>query len=253
LNMQDSWQLHWEFPGVNENDRVALFKWDGISSIWVEQPSHTVNKLLTARLWTTGAYAAVLDKRPAPDLIDITDHWAETAVNEMAAAGIVTGYPEGDFRPEEGVTRAQFVAMLGRALGWNSLQRDSGVLNFTDEIPSWAKEHISAALIFDVVQGYPDGSFLPDKKINRSEMAVIINRALHLSVSAGDGNALTYTDGNNIPEWAREAVQSASAAGLLQGSAGLFRPSQGATRAEAATVIQRAQQNWICSGLIYTK
>ncbi len=210
--------------------------------------------MLTSRLWTSGLLVAALDRQPVPRLSDIAGHWAEAAVNEMATKGIVTGYPEGDFRPQNGVTRAEFVAMLGRALGWDSLQTVGGDPGFIDEIPPWATGHISTAIMFKVVEGYPDGSFQPNKKIDRSEMAVIINRALRLNVKQGGAGGSPYKDYNSIPAWARDDVTCASAAGLLQGDdEGLFRPKNGATRAESATVINRAQQMWVCDGLVYTR
>ncbi|HZK18191.1 MAG TPA: S-layer homology domain-containing protein [Clostridia bacterium] len=260
LKLNNSWQLHWEFTGLNLTDRIALYKWDNTGNVWAELPSYLKVldeengiKLLTARLWATGQYIAVLDERSVPKLTDMAGHWAKAAVNEMASKGVITGYPEGDFRPQNGVTRAEFVAMLGRSLGWDSLHLNDPGSNFTDEIPTWAAEHIAASIMFKVVEGYPDGTFQPNKKIDRAEMAVIINRALQLNVKQGDSGSPAYKDYDRIPVWARDDVMNASAAGLLQGDEGLFRPANGATRAESATVISRAQQMWVCEGLVYTR
>lgn len=166
---------------------------------------------------------------------DVRDHWSATAVKELISRGIVKGYPDGTFRPDRPVTRAEFVTILAKALGWQA----NGEVNlpFKDSIPQWALPSLKAAWSRGVAGGYPDGTFKPDRFISRAELAVLIDRALELS---SGGAAVAFLDAGQIPSWARDAVQRAAGAGIMQGSGGMFRPGAMATRGEVAALIYRS-------------
>ncbi len=100
-------------------------------------------------------------------------HWAFEAIQKAEKAGIMIGYPDGTFHPEEAVTRAEMTKLLYRMVE----KIYSGGESFAD-VPGdhWAKEEIAALAQMGVLTGYPDGTFRPDKKINRGEAAVILSR-----------------------------------------------------------------------------
>ncbi|WP_179090221.1 S-layer homology domain-containing protein [Paenibacillus sp. FSL H8-0548] len=166
---------------------------------------------------------------------DIKNHWAETKLNQALELGVVTGYSNGTFRPDLPITRAEFSTLLARTL---LLPAAQGVLKFTDEklIPHWAKEHIAATVQAGLVKGYDDGTFQSDRLINRSEMAVMVVRAL--KEQPDHIIDLTFSDTASIPVWANPSVKLAVDQGLMQGRGGnIFAPLDRATRAEAVSIL----------------
>ncbi len=189
------------------------------------------------------------DPTPPPDpeppaLPDVAGHWAEEAIRSLAADGIVTGFPDGAFRPDGWVTRTQFAVMLARALG---LQPDPDpALAFADgaAIGDWAAGYVSAMVEAGLITGYEDGTFRPAARITRAELAVLVTRALaHAGAEVPDPADFTFGDAGDIPPWAAEAVRSAVAAGVVKGFPdGTFRPSARSTRAQATVMLHRLRQ-----------
>lgn len=166
---------------------------------------------------------------------DISGHWAAESINKAVSAGIVKGYPDGMFKPENAVTRSEFVVMLMNAL---KMQEAGSELHFADtaEIGTWAQKAVSQALLLGIINGYEDGTFGPNGKITRAEIATMIAKALKLP---NKGNAITsFTDDNEIPVWAKSAVAALKGNGIIQGTGtNQFNPRAQTTRAEAVTVL----------------
>ncbi|MCU6711951.1 S-layer homology domain-containing protein [Paenibacillus sp. J5C_2022] len=175
---------------------------------------------------------------------DMAGHWAEQDVLRAWDKGLVQGYPDGEFKPDESVTRAQFMMML-----FNLLDRDkiiSDKLNFKDkaDIPDYAIEAMKFAISEGILHGYPDGTLRPNQEITREEMAVVVARALELPLHPEQKTG--FRDDNRIENYSKSAVQAAVAAGYIQGrSENLFQPKETATRAEAAVVILRIFENQV--------
>ncbi|MFU1797902.1 Ig-like domain-containing protein [Paenibacillus azoreducens] len=174
---------------------------------------------------------------PVIEFTDIAGHWAESNIKRAAAKGIVSGYPDGTFKPNHPVTRVEFTVMLFGAL---QLEEDGATLTFTDQdqIGTWAKQTVAKAVKAGIVSGYGDGSFRPNAQITRAEMAVMIARALKLPLNA---NIVTgFTDDESIPQWAKGAVEAIRGIGIVDGRGGnRFVPNEKATRAEAAVILLR--------------
>lgn len=131
---------------------------------------------------------------------------------------------------------------------------EQSVPDFNDTAGHWASEDIQRAARISLVNGYPDGTFQPDRSINRAEFLVLLMRALNLAESgeAAPGGAtandaapaselLSFTDANRIGLWAREAIAKAVGLGIVFGySDGTFQPDRPITRAEMAVMIARA-------------
>ncbi|MBR7081317.1 MAG: S-layer homology domain-containing protein [Oscillospiraceae bacterium] len=100
--------------------------------------------------------------------------WFNNAISTMENGGIIKGYPNGSFRPNDSITRAEFAAMAIRFF------KDAkvGPSKFSDTIGHWAEEAISKAQTEGLVAGYPDGTFHPDQPITRAEAMTIVNRVL---------------------------------------------------------------------------
>ncbi|MBP1965349.1 S-layer homology domain-containing protein [Paenibacillus aceris] len=172
---------------------------------------------------------------------DIAGHWAREAIEKAVKLGFVNGYEDHTFRPQGLVTRAEFTAMLTRALQITGLENAPLDFADADSIPQWASAGISAAVAAGIVDGYDDNTFRADNQINRAEMTALVVRALKLDVSSAA--ALTFSDQDQIPDWAAPYVATSVKAGLIQGRDGnLFAPLEQTTRAEAVTLILNAIQ-----------
>ena len=107
---------------------------------------------------------------------DIANHWARQAILQVAERGIVSGYPDGNFRPDNPISRAEFIVMLIRLLGQEEVAFE---LEFVDheQIGAWAKGAIAQAVKHGIVHGYEDGTFRPNQEITRAEMSALFARA----------------------------------------------------------------------------
>ncbi|MGO4497527.1 S-layer homology domain-containing protein [Paenibacillus sp. 2RAB27] len=173
-----------------------------------------------------------------PLLNDIAGHWAEASIQRAVELGIVSGYSDSSFRPQRHVTRNEFVSILMRALQLPA--EDASELSFVDldEIPTWARPSVSAAVKAKIINGFEDNTFRGDQPITRSESATMLVRAFGLETES-ELNP-TFADLGMIPAYAQKSVAAAAKAGLIYGKENnLFAPNDNATRAEAVVLILR--------------
>lgn len=116
-----------------------------------------------------------------PVMVDTAGHWAERDIDLLLRLGVVQGYPGRIFRPEQGVTRGEFLKMLAQALDWEppvAVDR----LPFTDGegVPLWLKPYLAAAAARGILKGYEDGSSGWSRLLSRAEMMVFLYRAIRL-------------------------------------------------------------------------
>lgn len=169
------------------------------------------------------------------ELTDISGHWAEINIKLAVSQGIVNGYPNGSFKPNGLVTRAEFAVMLMKA--WKP-QTEGAALTFVDtaKIGVWAQKAVAQAVQSGIIHGYQDGSFRPDAEITRAEVAVMIASAINLSAELN--TATGFADDEDIPSWAKAPVASLKKLGLLSGKdANHFDPNGKTTRAESVTAL----------------
>ncbi len=179
-----------------------------------------------------------------PVFTDIDRHWAKELVVKATEEGIAFGYPDGTFRPDRSVTRAEFTAMLVRALGIERADRAAPAFSDWSEMGQWAREAVTAAWQAGLAGGYGDGSFRPGAEIKRVEMTAMIVRALgdvaSSNSSGGKGEEASFADEAAIPAWARNDVALARQLGLTQGRGNnRFDPLANATRAEAVAMLMK--------------
>lgn len=164
---------------------------------------------------------------------DIAGHWAMPHILHLIQSGLASGYPDGLYKPDQPITRAEFIALVSRVLQLEP----SGTQRFADTAGHWAEGAISAAAGREWVSGYEDGTFRPNALITREEMAAIIVRSFGLTAGTAERS---YADDAAISGWAKEAVRAAAENGIIVGDHnGRFRPKASATRAEVATVIAK--------------
>ncbi|WP_141502517.1 YDG domain-containing protein [Paenibacillus luteus] len=168
---------------------------------------------------------------------DIEGTWAESQVSDWIDKGYVTGYEDGSFKPNNTITRAEFIALINRSYGFT----ETADVSFSDvESSSWIYTEVSKAIKAGYIKGYANGTFGANKPISRQEAAVIVDRLLSLTKT--DNAAASFTDSSSIASWAKAAVDAAVANGILQGyaSGANFKPNQPLTRAEAVVVLYRS-------------
>ena len=200
----------------------------------------------------------------AASFTDISGHWAEGAINAMAEAGAVDGYPDGTFRPDEPVTRAEFAKIITELYGFDTT--DSGWLFFPDgEKDAWYGPYMPAYKVLVDWQlfkacseyGYPEGwsedtfkYFDAEKPLTRIEAA----QAIRFVVGIGDGSfddelaalAASNADGGDYADNRGISVLIGAVMylELMNGDGdGRFRPFDPITRAEVCTVLERARRD----------
>ena len=135
--------------------------------------------------------------------------WYNTAVSTLSSMGIITGYPDGTFRPNAAITRAEFAAITARF----DNDGDKTAAKFSDIATHWAKDEISIAYNNGWITGYPDGTFGPQRDITRAETMTLVNRVLNRQPETEEDllpNMTVWTDNANPNAWYYLAVQEAT-------------------------------------------
>ena len=199
---------------------------------------------------------------------DVEDHWAQAEIEKAVATGWVDGYPDGTFKPEKTITRAEFTKMILDAthltpgcetVAWMKDHAKIKVkgtgpwpdtvdyeprLNDMDDhwltTQGWTEAALYSGMV--VPSDYNGGNFRPEKPIARYEIALMVTRALGQVYEAKqeEGLDLAFTDNEEILDWMKGYVDMASKAGVVQGYPdNSFRPNKASTRAEAVVMVQR--------------
>jgi len=135
--------------------------------------------------------------------------WYNTAVSTLSSMGIITGYPDGTFRPNAAITRAEFAAIAARF----DHDGDKTAAKFSDIASHWAKDEISIAYNNGWITGYPNSTFGPQRDITRAETMTLVNRVLNRQPETEDDllpNMTVWTDNANPKAWYYLAVQEAT-------------------------------------------
>jgi len=188
----------------------------------------------------------IIDPKPIPEPIpeeepaqncptvfaDISNHWAENAITDIASRCIIIGYPDGEFKPNAPLIRAHVAVMFGRALELSPNHPSSNYQDVSENNPYYeAILKVSQAGIFEGTNGY----FYPYQQLTRAEMAKILVIAFNLPV---DGKN-TFQD---VPEthWASSYIAALESYGIAFGEDGYYKPEEPVTRAEFVAFMYRA-------------
>lgn len=182
----------------------------------------------------------------APPPLDISDvpetYWAYPYIKNLYDNGLLPDFPEGQFRPDQELTRAEFAALLESSLIENG---SANPANFVD-VPEtyWAKSAIDQVVASGFMSGYPEGNFRPDQFVPRYEVLVTLVAGLGLAPSQNPEAQLgAFTDDlSQMPEWAIARVATAAENDFLatQPNPNVLRPTDTATRAEIVAMIHQA-------------
>lgn len=255
---------------VTRSDRLAeakakgltprVYYWNTRYGKWVALASYLDTDGKTVKAVNDGGYSgwvAVFAVRQ-PKFTDVGGHWAESVINRMNGLALVEGYPnptdptslERPCGPDREITRAEFVAVLTRALGllpegeqkmYQVLTRPSPeekarLLAGMKGVPEWASDAIAAALASGLANGRSPGDFAGDEPITRIEAAAMVSNFLKRLPDYRPADLAQFRDAADVPDWAKAAL----AGGVLSGYPdGTLRPNAFITRAEALTTLLR--------------
>lgn len=172
------------------------------------------------------------------------DYWSGPFIQALATRNVITGFPDGTFRPNQAVTRAEFATMIQKAFNQNPV-RQLSASGFTD-VPAnyWAASAIREAYETGFMSGYPDNTFRPNEQIPKVQAITALSSGLNLSTSNAASDILNtyYSDASAIPNYAVNNVAAATEANIVVNYPNVkqLNPQVPLTRAEAAALLYQA-------------
>ncbi len=252
-----------EFAGYVERVLPIPAGTDSVTTAVVLEPDGTIRHVPT-RIETIGGQRAAIAGSLTNSVYalvshssafrDVANHWAKSEINDLASRLIVRGNDNGEFLPGASVTRAEFAALLTRALGLPERGVESGYADVAAN--AWYAGAAAQARKYGIVEGDGQGKFRPSAAITREEAAVMLARAMKLTGLNGGGAAsdsfvseklAEFRDAGDVSPWARQALALGVHERLLQGTQAALLPKNAITRAETAVIVSRLLQR---SGLI---
>jgi len=195
---------------------------------------------------STSAVAPIVMSVPATaaTFSDVSNHWARPFIESLAQAKIINGFPDGTFKPERPVTRAEFAAIV-QATFHEQGTREAHKFN---DVPNkyWAASAIEKAYSIGFMTGYPNNMFRPEEKITRVQALVSLANGMHLNNNSNTQTVLNaYRDSKDIPAYAIDSVVAATTKNLVVNypNVNFLKPNQLATRADVAALIYQAKVN----------
>jgi hypothetical protein len=173
---------------------------------------------------------------------DVPDNfWSRSFINVLSSRGILKGFPDYSFRPNQPVNRAEFAAILQKAFD----QEPGKTTTIFRDVPVrfWANPAIDQALSTGFLKGYPNKTFKPQQKISRVQVLVALASGLNLKAPASPNQLLSdYKDAKNIPQYAVGKIAAATANSLVVNypDSQILAPNREASRAEVAVMIHQA-------------
>ena len=195
--------------GLNGKDHYAYIIGYGNNDV---RPQNNITRAEVAtiffRLLTDETREANMTKSNGYNDVNDGD-WFCCAVSTLSKMGIIKGYEDGSFKPNDPISRAEFAAIAARF----DPDGDKTPASFSDVTSHWAKDEISIAANHGWIKGYEDGSFKPDQKITRAETMTLVNRVLNRLPEAKDDlhkDMKTWVDNMDETAWYYLAVQEAT-------------------------------------------
>lgn len=176
-------------------------------------------------------------------LYDVQGNWAQACIEDLARRNIISGYPDGSFRPSSPVTRAEFAAMSRKA--FPNAERVRGVTQFVD-VPSsyWAYNSIQEAYQTGFLSGYPGNVFSPSQNIPRAQVLVSLASGLKYTPTGSATTTLSsnFDDASAVPSYATNAIAAATERRLVVNYPNVrsLNPNQLASRSEVAAFFCQA-------------
>jgi hypothetical protein len=170
-----------------------------------------------------------------------SNYWAAQFIQSLAQRGVIAGFPDGSFRPDEQVTRAQFAAMLNKAFQKNQVRQGISFVDVRSNF--WAANAIQQSYTTGFMSGYPGSRFEPNQAIPREQVLVSLTSGLGYTAQGNVESTLQYfSDSSNIAGYARSPIAAATENKIVVNYPNLksLNPDRVATRAQVAAFIHQA-------------
>ena len=178
---------------------------------------------------------------------DIPDSfWANPEINKLTNENVAFGYPNGTFRPNASVSRAEFASFMVRGMNMEDKIGNSKDYNFKD-VPKnhWAYDIINTARANNLMTGYPDDTFRPDNSVSKIEAMTMLSKKIDGIMTEEHANEILskYSDGNKVPDWAKKDVAKVLEANALENMPNPDKIYVGsnASRAEVASMLDNVR------------
>ncbi|GAB1476510.1 hypothetical protein MASR2M70_13440 [Bacillota bacterium] len=250
--------LEFEYSQLRFGQRPVIHYYDTDKKEWVEIDTVLKYNQETGK-WEAAIKVnhltmfAVLgtDWQPFIDkaMLDISGHWAAATIEKWLAAGLAKGGPEGLFRPDASITRAEFVALVNRVFGFS----EKAEVAFNDVAAgAWYANDIAKAFRAGILAGDGNGNANPEQPITRQEAAAVLARAFKLEAK-NPNTSDWFSDHTQISDWAGEAVSAMAEGGYIIGRTGnYFVPLDNITRAETVKMIDNVMGEIKNKPAVYT-
>lgn len=169
---------------------------------------------------------------------DINGHWAQVHIEKWINDGLIAGYPDGQFKPDGEITRAELVTLVNKAF---KTKNNDTIYDFSDVKSSdWFYAEVMSAKAAGYISGYPDGTFKPNEAITRQEAAALITTLLNPE-SEDESVIKSFNDYQSIDSWAKSSVNEVAIHGIMSGFPDkTFGPQKNITRAETVVTLDKA-------------
>ncbi|HIW35027.1 MAG TPA: S-layer homology domain-containing protein [Candidatus Paenibacillus intestinavium] len=226
---------------ASEIDKLGIYRWNATVGHWeyIGGANQAVAGFTQASIAQRGTYA-IMYRSISFD--DIQQHWAQHAIEALAARDIINGVSATSFAPNRSITRAEFTKLLVGAIGIEAVVAEQS--SFSDvSSQAWYYSWVETAAAAGIVQGSGD-KFKPNDALTREEMMTMLVRAVgtqlgEQNTSSTETELAAFKDSDAVSEWAKSSVAAAIRWNLIEGNATGLKPLQLTTRAESATVIYR--------------
>lgn len=203
-----------------------------------------MKNLLKALLSVAVIAIGVMPALAFPDVSK--DYWAVSQINLLSEQGVIVGYPDGTFKPDANVTRAEFAAMAIRALGQQHTKIAQPITYADVDENYWAYQDIQKAVYFDLISNSKENDlFRPEDSVSRAEsLSVAVNALTTETISPDKAKEVIerrYIDANTIPEWFLIPAGKAEILGMIvvapSAKKAALEADRPATRAEVAAIL----------------
>nr|WP_245987857.1 endo-1,4-beta-xylanase [Cohnella lupini] len=216
----------WYIDGKGNATSIPNGRYDAATGTVVFQTTHFSTYAVTSVVKTFG------DLKNVP--------WAKQAIDAMAARDVIKGTSENSFAPSAFIKRADFIALLVRALELQGNGKEEVMFSDVDETAYYYNE-LAIAKALGIATGIGDNTFNPNGNISRQDMMVLTARALAEAGKHVEANGAldAYPDAASISAYAKNSVAGLVKSGIVNGKNGKLAPSDTLTRAEAAVILYR--------------
>ena len=217
---------------ANTDDEITVYDASGkkISNTYVNNAGVFTAFLDRALIY--GETIKIEAKDKDKNITKIEYKVTKNAVEEVKAISYIKGYPDGTFKPQANVTRAEAAQMFATLLNGGTNFGTSGATKFSDASDDWYSKAVNYVVGKGLISGYPNGTFKPNESITRAEFAQMISGYIK-NEKAGSSDFKDVKD-----HWAKDAIDKLNGNKNVTGYPdGSFKPNAKITRAEAVTIL----------------